>query len=151
MSGSLWYHGVQHFRLPCPLLSPGVCSISCPFSWWCHPTISSSGTPVSFCPQSFPASGSFPVSQFFASGGQSTGASASSSVLPMNLQSWFPLELTGLISWLQSMPVFRFLDGLAWCCLLFCHWWAEGVGKMTCTWIPRQDVGRYLSGINWLP
>ena len=83
-------HGLQHARLPCPPLSPRVCSNSCPLSQWCHPIISSSATP--FCPQSFPASGSFPMSQLFAWGGQSIGASAS--VLPMNFQGWFPLGLT---------------------------------------------------------
>ena len=88
-------------RLPCPSLSPGVFSNSCPLSWWCHPTISSCVTRFSSCLQSFPASGSFPVSQLFASGGQSIETSASASVLPMNIQGWFPLGLTGLIS-LQS-------------------------------------------------
>ena len=97
VSNCLWPHGLQHTRLPCPLLSPGVCSNSCPLSQWCHPTISSSVTPFSSCPQSFPASESFPISWLFASGGQSIGASASTSVLPMNIQGWFPLELTGLI------------------------------------------------------
>ena len=81
----------------CPL-SPGVCSNSCPLSWWCHLTISSSAAPSSFCLQSFPASGSFPISWLFTSGGQSPGASASASVLPMYIQDWFPLGWTGLIS-----------------------------------------------------
>ena len=89
-------------RLPCPSLSPRICSNSCPLNWWCHPTISSSVIPFSNCLQSFPASGSFPMSQFFASGGQSIGASASASALPMNIQGWFPLELTGLISLLPK-------------------------------------------------
>ena len=89
---------VQHTRLPCPPLSPGVCSGSCPLSQWCHPTISSSATLFSSCPQSFLASWSFPMSWFFTPGGQSIGATASASVLPMNIQSWFPLGLTGLIS-----------------------------------------------------
>ena len=92
---TLWPHGLQRSRLPCPSLSPGVCSNSCPLSWWCHPTISSSVTSV-FCPQSFPASGSFPVSWLFTSGDQSIGASALASVHPMNIQGRFPLELTGL-------------------------------------------------------
>ena len=92
---TLWPHGLQHARFPFTSLSPGVCSNSCPSSWWCHPTISSSVLPFS-SPQSFPASGSFPVSQLFTSGGQSVGASASSSVLPMSIQGWFPLGLTGL-------------------------------------------------------
>ena len=98
VSDSLQPHGLQHARLACPLLSPEVCSNSCPLSQWCHPTISSSVVPFSSCLQSFPASGSFPVSQFFPSGGQSVGVSASASVLPMNIQDWFPLGLTGLIS-----------------------------------------------------
>ena len=103
MSESLWPRGLQHARLPCPSSSPGVCSNSCPFSWWCHPTISSSVTLFS-CPQSFPASGSFSLSQLFASCGQSIGASAP--VLPMNVQGWFPLGLTGLISllFLERFP-----------------------------------------------
>ena len=94
-------HGLQHTRLPCPSLTPGACSNSCPQSQWCHPTISSSAVPFSSHLPSFPATGSFPVSQFFTSGSQSIGASASVSVLPMNIQDWFPLGLTGLIS-LQS-------------------------------------------------
>ena len=106
MSDSFQLHGLQHDRLPCPLPSPRACSNSCPSSRWCHPTISSSVVLFSSCLQSFPASGFFPMSQFFASGGQSTGASTSASVLPMNIQSWFPLRLTGLIS-LQS-------KGLSW-------------------------------------
>ena len=98
MSDSLWPHGLQHARLPCPSPSPEVCSNSCLSSLWCHPTISSSVFPFSSYLQSFPASGSFSMSQFFASGGQSIGTSASASVLSMNIQDWFPLELTGLIS-----------------------------------------------------
>ena len=94
MFDSLWPHGLQHSRLPCPSRTPGAYSNSCPSRWWCHPTISSSVVPFS-CLQSFPASGSFQMSQFFASGGQSIGASASASVLPMNIQDWFPLGRTG--------------------------------------------------------
>ena len=90
--------GWKHARLSCPSLSPAVCSNSCPLSQWCHPTMSSSVAPFSSCFQSFPASGSFPMSQLFSSGGQSIGASASTSILPMNTQGWFPLGLTGLIS-----------------------------------------------------
>ena len=101
MSDSLWPHGLKHARLPCPSPIPRACSNSCPLSQWCHPTISSSGIPFSSCPPSFPASGSFPVSWLFASGGQSIGASASASVLSVNIQGWLPLGLTGLIS-LQS-------------------------------------------------
>ena len=96
---SLWPRGSQH-RLPCPSLSPRVCSNSCPVSWWCHPTISSSVARFSPCLQSFPASGSFSMSGLFTSGGQSIGASASPSVLSMNTKGWFPLGLTGLISFL---------------------------------------------------
>ena len=98
MSNSLLPHELQHTRLPCPSVSPWVCSNSCPLSRWCHPTISSSVTPFSSCPQSFPASGSFPVSRLFASAGQRIRTSASVSVLPMNIQCWFPLGWTGLIS-----------------------------------------------------
>ena len=98
MSNSLQPHGLQDTRIPCLSLSPRVCSISCPLNQWCYPVISSSVTPFSSCPPSFPASGSFPRSWLFASGGQSIGASASASVLPMNTQCWFPLELTVLIS-----------------------------------------------------
>ena len=90
MSDSLWPHRLKHTRLLCPLLCPGVCSNSCPFSRWCYLTISSSTTLFSFCFQSFPASGSFPMSQLFASGDESTGASMAVSVLPMNIQGWFP-------------------------------------------------------------
>ena len=100
MSDSLWPHGLQHARLPCPSLSPRVCSNPCPLGRWCHPTISSSVIHFSSSPQSFPASGSFPMSQCLASSGQRIGASTS--VLPMNIQDWFPLELTGLISLLSK-------------------------------------------------
>ena len=92
-------HGLQHTRLPCPSTTPRACLNSCPSSWWCHPTISSSVTPLSSCLQSFLASGSFPMSLFFTSGGQSIGVSAS--VLLRSIQDWFALELTGLI-FLQS-------------------------------------------------
>ena len=94
-------HGLQHDRPPCPSPNPRVYSDSCPLSRWCHPTISSSVIPFSSCLQSFPGSGSFPMSQFFTSGGQSIGVSASTSVLPMNIQDLFPLGWTGWIS-LQS-------------------------------------------------
>ena len=97
VSGSWQPHGLQHARLPCPSLPPRVCSHSCPLSQWCHPAMSSSVISFSSYPQSFPASGSFPASQLFTSGGQSIGASASTSVLPVNIQGWFPLALTGLI------------------------------------------------------
>ena len=94
-SDSLQPHGLQHARPPCPSPTPGVYSNSCPLTWWCHPTISASVAPFSSCLQSFPESGSFPMSQFFTSGGQNSGASAAASVLPMNTQGWAPLGLTG--------------------------------------------------------
>ena len=95
-------HELQQARLPCPSLFSGACSNSCPLSQWCYPAISSSVILFSSCPQSFPESGSFPVSWFFVSGGQSIGALASASVLLMNIQGWFPLRLTGLISLLSK-------------------------------------------------
>ena len=104
MSDSLWHHRLQHARLLWPSLSPGVCSNSCPLGQWFYLTNSSSATRFSFCLQSFPKSGSFPVSWVFASSDQSIGSS--SSVLPMNIQGWFPLELIGLIS-LQSKGLSR--------------------------------------------
>ena len=111
MSDSLW----PHARLPCPLLSPRVCSNSCPLSQRFHPTISSSPTilfsviPFSSCPQSFPASGSFPVRRLFKSGGQSIGVSASASVLPVNTQGWFHFGLTGLISLLSKGDINHYI------------------------------------------
>ena len=101
VSDSLRPHGLQHARPPCPSPTPGAYSNSCPPSRWCHPTISSSVIPFSSHLQSFPTSGSFPMSQFFPSGGQSIGVSASASVLPMNIRDWFPLGWTGWNS-LQS-------------------------------------------------
>ena len=101
MSDSLWPHGLQHARLPCSTPTPGACSNSCPLSQWCHPTISSSVVSFSSCLWSFPTSWSSPMSQFSTSGSQSIGVLASSSVLPMNIQDWFPLGLTGWIA-LQS-------------------------------------------------
>ena len=102
VSNSLQPHGLQHIRLPCPSTTPGVYSDSSPSSRWCHPAISSSVVPFSSCPQSSPASGSFPMSRLFTSGGQSTRASTLASVLPMSIQGWFPLGLTGLISLLSG-------------------------------------------------
>ena len=98
VSNSLWLHGLQQVKPPCLSPTPGVYSNSCPLSWWCHPTISSSVVPFSSHLQSCPASGSFQMSQFFTSGGQSIGVSTSASVLPMNIQDWFPLGWTGWIS-----------------------------------------------------
>ena len=101
MSDSLQLHGLQHTRLPCPPLTPRASSNSYPLRWWCHPNISSSVIPFSSHLQSFPASGSFQVSQFFTSDGQCIGASASVSLLPMNIQDWFPL---GCIGWISLRP-----------------------------------------------
>ena len=112
MSNSLWPHGLQHSRFPCPSATPGACSHSCPPSQWCHSTISSSVIPFSSYLQSFPASGSFEMSQFFTSGGRRIGVSASESVLPMNIQDRFPLEWT---AWIQesSWTQFKSIDSSA--------------------------------------
>ena len=126
MSDSLRPHGSQHARPPCPLLTPGIDSNSCPLSKWCHPTISSSVVPFSSRLQSLPASGSFQISQFFTSGGQSIGVSASASVLPVNIQGWSPSEWSGWIS-LQSKglsrvfatPQFKSINSLALCSLSY--------------------------------
>ena len=99
---TLWPQGLKHASLPCLSLSPGVCSNSCPLSHWCHLTISSSVTLFSSCPQSFPASESFQVSQLFTTGDQGIGVSTSASVLPVNIQGWFPLGLIGLITLLSK-------------------------------------------------
>ena len=113
MTNSLQPHGLQHARLPCPSLSPWVYSNSRPLSWWCCLTISSSATPFSFCLQSFPVSGSFPMNWLFTSGGQSIGDWTSASILPMNIQGWFPLGLTGLI--LQFKGLWRaFSSTIIW-------------------------------------
>ena len=100
VSNFLWPHGLQHANLLCPSLPPRVCSNLCPLSWWCHPTVSSSVAPFSSCPQSFPASESFPLSRLFSSGDQSIGSSTS--VLPVNIQGWFPLGLTSFFSLLSK-------------------------------------------------
>ena len=112
VSNTLQPRGLQHAKLPCPSPSPRACSNSCPLSRWCHPTISSSVVPFSSCPQSFPASRSCQISQFFESGGQSIGVSASTSVLPMNIQDSFPLGWTGWIS-LQSKGLSRVFSNTA--------------------------------------
>ena len=115
MSDSLQPHGLQYARLPCPLLSIGVCSNSGPLNQWCYPTMSFSATLFSFCFRSFLASGSFPMSQLFASGSQSIGASVSGSVLSMYILGWFPLRLTGLISFLSLKGLSRvFSSTIVW-------------------------------------
>ena len=117
---SLQPHELQHTRLPCPPPTPRAYSNSCPLSQWCHPTISSSVIPFSSHLQSFPASGSFPMSQFFASGDQRIGVSASASVLPMNIQDWFPLVWTGWIS-LQSKGLSRVFSTTSWKASILWH------------------------------
>ena len=114
MSDYLWPHGQQHTRLPCPSPPPGDCLNLCPLSRWWHPTISPSVIPFSSCLQSFPASGSFPMSRLFTSGGQSIGASASASVIPMNIQDLFPVGLTGLISFLSRGLSRVFSSTIVW-------------------------------------
>ena len=124
MSDSLRPHESQHARPPCPSPTPGIHPNSCASSWWCHPAISSSVVPFSSCPQSLPASGSFPVSQFYTSDGQSIGVSALASVLSMTIQDWFPLGLTGWIS-LQSRGISSLLHhhsskaSILWCSAFF--------------------------------
>ena len=124
MSSSFLPHGLQHARPPCPSKSPKVCPSSCPFHQWCHPAISSSDAIFSFCPQSFPASGTLSMSQLFTSDDQNIGASASASVLPMNIQDWFPLD------WLvwspccprdfqESFPAPQFKAPILWCSAFF--------------------------------
>ena len=130
---------------PCPSPTPGTYSKSCPLSRWCHPTILSSVLPFSSCLRSFPASRSFPVSQFFTSGGQSIGASASASVLPVNVQDWFPLGWTGWIS-LQSVcvPYWNTITVLNW--FQFCHLQNTilGAGNL------RQDKVLKMSDVLWV-
>ena len=114
MSDSLWSHGLQHARPPCPSPSPRVCSNSCPLSRWCHPNIPSSAIPFSFRLQSFPSSGSFLMCQFLTLGGQSIGASALASVLPMYIQGLFPLGLTVLMSLLSKELSRVFFSTTVW-------------------------------------
>ena len=121
MSNSLWPHGLQHARLPCPSSSPEVCPSSCPLHWWCHPALSSSDALFSSCPQSCPVSWTFPVSQLFASDDQDTGASAFASVLKMSIQGWFHLRLTGLISFLSKGLSGVFSSTTVWRYQFFCH------------------------------
>ena len=116
MSNSLQPHGLQHSRLPCPSLSPEVYSNSCPLSWWCHPTISFFVIPLASCLQSFPASGAFPMSWLFTSGGQSNGVSASAPVLPMNIHSTFKIvsESGNCSPCILLLSYFKFPLALAW-------------------------------------
>ena len=129
---------LQNTWLPCPSLSPGPCSNSCPLSQWCHSTISSSVTPFSSCPQSFPASESFPVSGLFASGGQWIVASASASVLPMNIQDWFPLGLTGLISLLSKGLSRVFSSTRVWKHQFFGAQFSSQSNSHICIWLLKK-------------
>ena len=136
LSVSLWLHSLQHARLPCPLPSPRICPSSCPLNWWWHPTISSSVSLFFFCLQSFPASGSFPMSHLFTLGGQSIGASASASVLLKSIWGWFPLRLTGFISLAprdsqesSTAPQFKNISSLALCLLYRLS------SSYMCTWL----------------
>ena len=147
MSDSLLPHGLQHARLPCPSPTPGAYSDSCPSSRWCHPTISSSVIPFSSCLQSFPASGSFPMSQFFTLGGHSIGVSASASVLLVNIQDWFPLGWTGVIvgighACLLLWSLFKSFTHFLLVCLLVIHssFHAMDVSLICVLWIysPRM-------------
>ena len=124
MSNSLQPQGLQHTSLPCPSPTTRACSNSSASSRWCHPTISSSVVPFSSCLRSFPASGSFPMSQFFTSGGQSIGISALTSVMPVNIEHWFPLGLTGWISAIQRtlkslLQHYSSKASLLWCSIFF--------------------------------
>jgi len=157
VSNSLQTHGLWHASLLCPSPSPGVCSNSSPLSWWCHPTISSSVTLFSFHLQSFPASRSFPMSQLFTSGSQTIGASAS--VLLMNIQDWFPLELTGLIFCCprdsqesSSVPWFKSMNSLLLSLLygptltsIHDYWKNHGFHYMDLCW--QNDVSTYLTSM----
>ena len=137
MFNSLWPHGLQHTRLSFPSLSPRVSAELCPLSQWCHPTASFSDVHFCSCPQSFPASGSFPVSWHFTSGGPSFGASAPASVLPMNIQDWCPLGCTGLISLLSEGSSGVFSSTAGWK-----HWFRE---LEQCSWsrsIPVRETRR---------
>ena len=156
MSNSLQHHELQHTRPLCPSPTPWVYPNPCPLSWWCHLTISSSAVPFSSCLQSFPASGSFPMSQLFASGGRDIRVSASTSVLPMNTQDWSPLGWTGWIS-LQSKGLSRVLSNTTvqkhqfFCTQLslysnsHIHTWLLGKPQ---PWLDRQ--GKYKTDINYI-
>ena len=135
VSNSLWPHELQHARLPCAILFPGVCWNSYPLSQWCHPTISSSDALFSFCHQFFPASGSFPMSWLFASGGQIIGASSSASVLPVNIQGWFSLGLTDLIALLSKGLSTVFTSTTIWKYQFFGAQPSLWSNSHICTWL----------------
>ena len=139
VSNSLWPHGLQHTRLPCSSPTPRACSNSCPSSQWCHPTILSSVIPFSSCLQSFPASGSFPMSQFFTNCGQSIEASASASVLPKNIQGWFPSGLTDLSSLLSKLLSRVFSTTIVWKHLFFTTQPSLWSNSHTHTWLLKKQ------------
>ena len=141
VANSLLPHELQHTRLSCPSSTPGAWSNTCPLSPWCYPTISSSFTPFSSCPQSFPVSGSFPTTQPITSGGQSIRASASVSVLPINIQDWFSLGLTGLTSlsidmqinsvlWKDNSSHIQKKVSFAWICNSFQFFWSINISTI---------------------
>ena len=140
MSNSLWLHELQHTRLPCPSLPPRVCISSCLLSQWCRPTISSSVTPFPFCLQPFPASGSFPMSRVFALDGQNIGASASASVLPMNVQGWFSLRLTSWGSLLSKGLSRVFSSITVWKPQLFGAQPSLWSNSHLCTWLLEEPL-----------
>ena len=140
MSDSLQPHEPQYARPPCPSPIPRLYPNSCPLSRWCHPPISSSVMPFSSCPQSFPGSGSFPVSWLFASVGESTGASASASVLPMNIQGWFPLGLTGLISLKSKGLSSIFFSTTVWKHQFFDTRPSLWTNSHFCTWLLEKTI-----------
>ena len=144
VSDSLRRHGLQHSRPPCPSPTPGIYPNSCPLSRWCHPTIASSVVPCSSRPQSFPASGSFPVSQFFTPGDQSIGASASASVPPMNIQDWFPLGWTSLIS-LQSKGLSRIFLNTT----VQKHHFFSIQPSLWSNWHPYMTIGKTIALTRW--
>ena len=162
MSDFLWLHGLQHTRLPCPSLSSGVCSNSCPLNRWCRPTISFSVAPFSSSLQSFPTF--FPISEFFASGGQSMGALASTLVLLMNIQGLFPLGLTGLISLLSERLSRVFSNITVWKHQFFgtqpflwsnshiCTWLLEIYGPLLAKWwmsLLFNMLSRFVNALLW--
>ena len=142
MSDSFWPHGLQHTRLPCPSLSPGVCPNSCLLIRWCHPTISSSVIPFSSCIQSFPISGSFQMSQLFESASHSIGAPAS--VLPVNIQGWFPSGLVGLISLLFKGFSRVFSSTTVWKHQFFDSQPSLWSNSHICTWLQKNHNFDYM-------
>ena len=149
VSDSLRPHELKHTRLPCLSQSPGLCSNSCPLTQWCHPTILSSVVPFSSCRQSFPGSRSFPVSWLFASGGQRIGASVLASVLTVNIQGWFPLGLTGLISLLSKGLSRVFSSTTVWKYQFFGIQPSLWSLSHICTWQLRKTLTRWTFLAKW--